>query len=479
MLIAAAVGGLAALLAAGALMIGACASVLGIESGILESDGSTEDVSTSMSPEAAAADSGAAADATSTEASACSLRSTDSVDGLFVLSSTGNDNQTCGSPSSPCATVSYALSEASMRGKTKLFVGPGTYVESIALFGGLTIEGAWDVEGAAWSPDCTLTAANLTSIEAPADASVTITADNLGGSATLRWLTVLSKEPAAVLPGESIYGISARGASTVLTLDTVVATVTSGGNGSAGEPGSAGAPAGTTGCSPADGGAGLAGELGTPSDGGTFTSAGWVAGPGGVGGAGRTGSPGTLGEDGGCQTKCSCLPGNCGGFYTACAQAGQSGCGGEGGAGGHGGAGGGSSIALYVWGAEVTCVDAFLTAASGGNGGAGGVGGEGGAGSQGAPGAELTCAPQCGVNGSGCVDVGGVSPTAEGGAAGGRGGPGGAGGVGGGGAGGWACAYYVGAAGAVTATATSLQVGEAGAGGGPGGVTGIAKGACP
>jgi hypothetical protein len=406
------------------------------------------------------------------------MRGVDDVNGVFVLPS-GQDNQTCGSRAAPCMTIAQGVSRASKQGKTKLYVGPGTYVESVGLVAGLTVEGAWDVQGSVWSPDCSLTSANLANLEAPADASTTVLAEDLNGAATLRLVTVLSKDPSAVGPGESIYGILARGASTALTLDTVVVTVAAGGDGVTGNAGATGAPAALTGCTASDGAGGLPGSAASPSDGGTFTINGWAPGAGGPGGVAGNGHAGSAGGDGGCEVDaCSCMPGNCTAHFTECAASGESGCGGAGGTGGQGGLGGGSSVALYVWGANVTCVDSYLTAGNGGNGGNGGDGGAGGAGSAGEPGAQLQCNAQCGVNPSGCVVVG-AWLTADGGAPGGLGGAGGTGAAGGGGAGGWSCGYYVDGTGTVKTTATSFQVGSAGHGGAPSGAGGAAKGTCP
>ena len=420
--------------------------------------------------------------------SACSARVVDDVNGVFVAPS-GADDLACGTRQLPCHSLQMGLTQAGTLGKSIVYAAAGTYVESVSLTGGLSMEGAWGIDGLTWSPRCDLDAGGASVVQAPPGQNVTITADSLNGAATLRLLAIESQPaPSAGMPAQSLYGVVARGTTTTLTLDQVVLNVASGADGVAGARGDPGAPAQGTGC-PAANDAGTPGNGGTAATGGQFGSGGYTPGDGQQGSTGATGPVGAAGSAGACKTGCGqCLDTvHC--AYTSesemvCGAQGQGGCGGSGGIGGGGGGGGGSSIALYVWDALVTCVDTVFVSGNGGAGAPGGAGGDGGAPTSGAAGAPASCETGCSFqcdagcsSGPTCVIA---TQSAGGGAAGATGQPGVTGEPGGSGAGGWSCGYYAGGSGLVTVLgASTFSVGDAGTGGSPAAANGVAGTKCP
>jgi hypothetical protein len=463
---------IAALVSAGAL--GACASVLGIEDGVLDvGDGSVPD---------AGGDGTLASDGAEASADAgCASRTPDDAHGVFAATS-GADLFDCGARGSPCQTVQKAIARAQTLGATTVYASQGTYFGQISLAAGIAVEGGWSTQ---WSPLCGASASSAVTLQAPSTSNATVIASQLGGTATLRTLTVASKAAADVGSGESLYGVVASGASTLLVLDGVVVQVAAGGDGPKGATGATGDGGSTMGCTAQDGANGGVGNVGDAGL-GDFQSSGYVSIPGSGGGAGSPGNAGMVGGPGSCATCLlngqDCFQAGGGGCPspgtgTFCADAGIAGCGGAGGAGGGPGQGGGSSVALFVWGATVTCTSGALHAGSGGAGGAGGTGGTGGSGGEGLVGATASCTASCRPTGGGCVP--GTPETLDGGAAGGLGGAGGPGGQGGGGAGGWSCAAYAGGDASVSLGAMSLSSAEAGAGGPPNGSPGDSKEQCP
>jgi hypothetical protein len=300
-------------------------------------------------------------------------------------------------------------------------------------------------------------------LQMPDSAHVVVTAD-FTGPATLRYLTVLGKT-ASPLPGESVYGVFAKGAS--LAFEAVTVNV---GPAGAGVDGDAGAPGSTGGtkCATGAGTAGLAGTPGVGADAGAMGPAGYVP----VNGAPGLGD-GKVGSNGTCTAACAgneytvCKPNtvNCS-KAQGCVSA-LAGCGGTPGQGGAGGAGGGSSIAVFGWDATLTLTGGSFVGGNGGNGGKGGNGGSGGGGGTGTTEQE-GCATCSGTN---CGSVGNTTV-----AAGGLGGTGGAGGTGGGGAGGWSYGVFAGGPqGKITVVQPPLyQHGTQGTGGPPNGTSGQA-----
>ncbi len=352
--------------------------------------------------------------------------------GLFVAP-TGSDTAPC-SQAAPCATIQHAIGVA--RNTTPpvppIYVqGDHTYTEQLTLQAGVQIIGGWSADWA--THDCT----PPTIVQAPPPMTTTVLA-SYAGTSTLSSLTVESKANAN--PGETIVGISATGASTVLDLSYVVVNVAGGGDGLAGSAGDAGVAV-TAACATAgDGGASeVPGGKGTGADAGWFTDTGFASmtgGPGGTGGNGMNGPAGAAGSCIRCYATCTgtiLCSGTDGGVE--CGNPGEPGCGGPGGFGGVGGGTGGSSVALFVSGATVKLTGGILQS---GNGGAGGPGGPGGGGAAGSVGAEGTVSASCGTT---CASVSstcsvGNPETAAGGAPGGKGGAGAGGGAGGDGAGG-------------------------------------------
>jgi hypothetical protein len=403
----------------------------------------------------------------------CRDRQASDSTGIYV-STSGTDGASCGDRVQPCRLIQTGINRADMLGRSVVYVNAGTYDERLTLAAGIRVEGGWGAVGQVWSPICTATASEAVTVQ-PSSGNTTVFADALGGTASLAWLSIKSKQ-AASAPGESLYGVFARGTTTRLDLEQVRITVGPGGNGSSGARGADGIP-GTGMCTPAgDGLKGSDGALGGGAVPGTFDMNGYVPGDATVGPTGGVGHNGVAMEGAsscvGCWAVCqirqgtadqcesSVGPDSCG------MNDGSPGCGGPGGRGGQGGRGGGSSIALFVWGATVNVIGGSL---AGGNGGLGAAGGAGGNGGPGAAGVEGTKGPLC-LSGQCIYQVTGGSScssllrSVQGrGGVGGNGGPGGIGGQGGGGAGGSSFAVYKGGGGNVTVSAeTALANGSAG-----------------
>ena len=405
-------------LALGALA-SACAAIWGFEDGL---PGGVRDGGATDAPNDGALLEGRAPD--------CRTLTASDMEGIFVSRAQGTADAACGTRAAPCKTVQLGLDRArATPGKTQVYVARGAYMESITLHGGVSVVGGFNLD---WSRACSEPSGSVVQIQA-VDKAITVTAEDLDTPALLSDLGVLSK-PAG--PGESLFGVVARGTGTRLGLTDVVIRVSAGGAGVRGPSGDAGAP-GAASCPPEDGGPGLAVDAsGNGGEGGAFVREGFVSAAGARGDPGNPGRNGAPGADGGCVT-CHTCGGTvvCGSLSSAdaCGAAGASGCGGGGGLGGGGGGGGGSSVALYVWDAQVNLARSALSAGGGGNGALGGGGGPGAQGGTGARGnATTTCFTACGgVLGS----CGSAPASAEGGAgtSGGTGAPGARGGAGGGG----------------------------------------------
>jgi hypothetical protein len=402
--------------------------------------------------------------------SACTGKTVDVDAGVFV-SLGGSTAGNCGSQQSPCSTVQAGLDRAYAASRTIVYVSHGTYMESISLRAGITLQGGWEVIGTSWTPNC-VDPSGAVVIHAPPTATVSAVADNLGGLATISTLTLLSKAQVDVQPGESLYGVMATGATTRLTLDDVVVQTANGGDGPSGGGGATGPTGGP--CSvDGDGGAGAPGAQGGGAEGGVFTRTGYMPGVGSAGSNGASGETGSEATPPTCLPCGSCTSLNCGfspNGSQSCGVAGPPGCGGGGGGSGSGGRGGGSSVPLYVWDATVQIVAGTLVAGDGGTGGNGGPGGTGGPSGSGSTGSN---GPGCTVRCSGlavCTSFMGAGA----GGTGGLGGHGGQGGVGGGGAGGSSLAIVQGGSAVVDVKGTLLAHGSAASGGGPDGGSGAA-----
>jgi len=384
-------------------------------------------------------------------------RTPDADAGVFV-SLAGRDDSQCGSMGSPCRTLEAGLAQAEARGRPKLYVGRGQFDASFELFSPITLSGGWD---AAWQRDCQR---SDTVLKAKASADTqgrpVVSVRDVDGQVRLEQLALHSKDQPLITAGESVYGLFVVGVKTRLQLAAVDIKLAHAGDGSAGAPGTP-ASAAVSSCNPADGAAGVAGARGSAVA-GQFSAQGYTPGDG------RAGTPGSAGAAGSrslareasantyaCQSPCGeALP-----VTLPKGEDGRAGCGGPGGAAATPGSGGGSSVALYVWGADVQADGGFLQAGDGGDGGAGAEGGKGGRGAPGVNGAAgrvVTIEPSC------CGDPTNVSAPGGTGMA---GGDGGRGGDAAGGSGGFSYAVYVGGSGRFEAKQTVLQAGAKGKGG--------------
>ncbi len=393
----------------------------------------------------------------------CAPITVDDAAGVFVVSGS-SDTGSCGSRMNPCATIGYALMQASiMPGKTTVYVSPGTYPESIALIDGIGISGGWNVSGTLWTHDCNAAHVQI----APPTSDRVVSANMLSTMVTLEYLTV--DNPMRAGTGQSVYGIFSLSSS--LSLNGVAVTVAAGGGGSPGSPGTMGAPGGTS-CPAGNGANGSPGAPGTGGAAGTYSSMGFTAGDGTPAGTGAPGADGTAGGTN-CKsfndcTGSDCTVGNCTFSPLQKCQTSANGCGGGGGSGGGAGTGGGASIGLFAWGGNVTIAGGSISTGSGGAGGAGGQDGTGGTGSSGS---VTTSAgfSACPLNPTCPSNCNNQTMYVTGGAAGGTGGTGGTGGGGGGGAGGDSYAYYAGGGATVIVSGTALVPASSAATGGQGG----------
>jgi hypothetical protein len=403
----------------------------------------------------------------------------DEANGVFVAEH-GQDmppGATCGTARLPCKTVTRGIAVARLNERSVVHVGSGTFVEDgLTLSAGMTLVGGWSELGGDWTGLCGSDAPTKT-VLMPQTSNITLRAEELGGTAHVKALTLRSREGDAA-PGESFYGLHVTGATSRVELEQVHIEVRAG---AVGAPGARGAE-GVAQSSSCENGAAGPGAPGGPAPAagpaGEFGSAGYQPAAGLAGLTGGVGEGGTVGanvECRNCQSHCSGgVSGPCwaGSQQNICAGAGKGGCGGGGGGGGEGGGGGGSSVALFAWDATVLAHRSTLRAGDGGQGGTGGEGGPGAAGAAGRRGDDVQCPSGSGV----CVYMGGPCVpqpmTVPGGAAGGVGGTGGAGGPGGGGSGGHSYAAFRGGSSMLILEETSLEHGAAGAGG-----TGAVEGA--
>lgn len=401
----------------------ACAGILGIEDGVLESSEGGTDATTDSQPGTDAGHDAPASDAPQGDASGCEARTVDDATGIYVTLY-GADNASCGTRASPCLTVQQGIAQAQLLQRSTVYIARGTYTESVTVGSGITLEGAWDTVNSSWVPICGTDELSAVALAMPSTANVVVTAVSGATGVGLRYLSVLGN-PAAPPPGQSLYGVFASNAS--VTLDSVIVTMGNASDGTGGDAGTSG-HTGLGTCPGSTGAAGTSAGDAPPTVPGTFGPSGYAA------SGGQTGSPdGGFGSSGtcsvGCITQC-----------TTCAEACMApaaGCGGFPGTGGAGGQGGGSSIAVYGWNAQITVIGGALTAGNGGSGGNGGDGGPGGPGAAYVQGLQATCLSLC--SDAGCASVGDTAAEIAS-----NGGPGGAGGHGGGGAGGWSYAIYAG-----------------------------------
>jgi len=374
----------------------------------------------------------------------------------------------CGTQTAPCPTISDGLTAASQAlaatpGTATIWVAQGSYMESITVPSGISIQGGFT---ATWTQPDGGDASAGTVITAVSGATVSV--KDLVQPVTLSTLTLMGSPSPG--PSGSVYGVFATSdhdASAPLTLDRVVVLLGPGGPGQPGMPGGMGPVAPPTCGTSSTPSVGVPGGSATTN--GSFSENGFSPANGMNGGQGGGGTTGTAGMQ---VCNSSCWPG-CGAFgcndvvgeSSVCAAGGAAGCGGGGGFGGMGGGGGGSSIALFAWNVPVTVKNGSLIAGNGGAGATGGSPGQGNQGSQGGAPATETCHASCTQNGFTCtnndVPVIGNAGTV--------GGVGASGGMGGQGAGGSSYSvYWAGSSSPQFIGAVQYQQGTPGSGSVPG-----------
>lgn len=368
-------------------------------------------------------------------------------DSVYVLQGGSTIVSACGTKGDPCGTLAVGVEVANANRAKAIYIGPGTYAESLTIPSGVSVEGGFSVSGSTWTPLCD----NITTKLAP-DAATVVDAENVLNAA-VRFLTIVTKPHGD--PGESLFAVRVN--QSTLTLENLNVVAELAGPGTAGSN-AQGTDTTDTSCNGA--GAGAAGDAGAPGAAGSFADDGYQAGAGG--GAGTSGARGAGGAysapacNNACVSTCtfnayatddSGVPiddaGNevtdgatgecdmtttqvCGGDVAPT-------CGGAGGLGGAGGTGGAASAAVFAIGAQtnLTIVGGSLASAGGGLGGPGGSGASGASGDTQRNGNTASCNTGCD---NACDNPASPQPLA--GATASAGGNGGTGGQGGGGAGG-------------------------------------------
>ena len=433
----------------------------------------------------------------------------DGIDGnesqaIFVAVTGINSNP--GTKAAPVRTITEGILKAQAGAKTQVYIGNGTYAETVTLVNGISLYGSY-LPASGWSRSAT---AN-TQITGSSSAGVVMGIEGNNITSTTAIDRVMVVTPNATQPGSSNYGIYCNSCAGVrLSNSTIIAGSGSPGvagtNGTAGASGSNGLPGGSGSCdgdvlvqggaggnSPCGrtGGAGGAGGRtinngvsGQTGVGGTSGGIGGVDGdPGGDGQPGGNGAAGSIGTNGTGGSGGSISGGFWSGTFGANGTAGSNGNGGGGGGGGGGqngtfvddgtgnggggggaggcggglgtgGTAGGGSFGLFVISSNgFTITNNTIQSSNGGAGGAGGTGGNGGTGGTGGAGGTA-CSFEVGTGGNG-----------------GSGGIGGRGGHGGGGAGGPSFAIYRNST-TLSTTGNTLSNGAGGNGGTSSGTSG-------
>ncbi len=364
----------------------------------------------------------------------------DGVDGIAaraIFVREGGNDAAPGTRAEPKRTIAAAITAAQAAGVGfAVYIAAGTYAETITLASGVSLYGGYN--GSDW----TRAAGNVTTIQGGTTAVV---ANELAGATVLQRLTIVSA--AATTPGESSYGVRARGGSSRLTLQACTITAGAGAVGVAGTDGVMGATG-------ANGGMGGVATSSNGAAGTAGTSA--CAGAGGGGGAGRFG-------------QAAGVSGNAGMMVTG------------GGAGGAAGGGGGAGLCVagvVTNGGSAAPASAAAAGSPGGNGANGTAGSNVGSfatdtglyvppgGGVGTPGRAGGGGGGGGSGGGGSIPCGTLMCCGTGSGGGGGGGAGGCGGTAGGGGGGGGGSFAVLSVGAmVTIDGGSLTAGAGGVGG--------------
>ena len=119
----------------------------------------------------------------------------DDSDAVFVLPGGSTIVSSCGTKVDPCGTIAVGITVANANRAKALYLGPGTYDETITMQSGLSIEGGFMVQGSTWTALCD----NLMTTIAPSTANVVQASGIL--NAALGFLTVETKGHGA--PGEA------------------------------------------------------------------------------------------------------------------------------------------------------------------------------------------------------------------------------------------------------------------------------------
>ena len=483
--------------------IAACANIFGITGGVLEDgsvpfDGASSEGAADAGPDAPFDGGYIPPDANYADCGS-GARSVSADAGWFVKAGAPHPPSADCSINNPCGALQDAIGVASPAGGGTIFIASGVYNEALLFDNNtapLSFQGGWDVDGSAWTPQCT---SNLAIIAGDPSHNATVELDQTPNTISFSLLEI-SNQPASVQPGTNLYGILALSPAS-LVLDNVNIFV---GDAGAGSNGSGTVPifsdASPTDCNvPGNGANGSGGANGSPAA-IAPTTTGFVeqpsATPGFPGYWGQTGTGGTDGSCANCVDQCNILNvGDCDAAVLptcaaqtdlVCGSPGMAGCGGQGGYGGIGGTSGGSSIGIFLYQGNLVVTNGAISAGAGGVGGAGypgDFGYTGGTGTMGNPGYCTDysgCGSMCFPFGPpSCMPEGGSTSLLPGGNPGGDGGNGGAGGQGGGGAGGNSYGVYVYGVASVSLSGihyASQSAAPGGAVGGPSGGSGNTNG---
>ena len=274
---------------AGACALTACASIFGIHTGELE-DGGAGDAATDVPSDYVVHD---AIDLDVNTAVCEGGVSPVSADQAVWVSGAGSDVSSCGTQTSPCKTIGFALSVRGTR--TVVYADHATFTEALALGASqanVTIQGGFVYDGGGgWSPQCDT---SLTTIQAPDEAGAAAIDIQGTSGVTLRLLTVRSKTNGDL--DETVYAVRVIDSTAVL-LDNVSMLAQNGGQGTMGTGGSTG------GCVTGGNGTGAAGAPGGPGSFGTIGPNGYQVTIAPAGDAGDIGTS-TDGGTGRCTGPC-------------------------------------------------------------------------------------------------------------------------------------------------------------------------------
>lgn len=215
---------------------------------------------------------------------------------VFVDGSSGVDTND-GGPLAPMRTITAGIAKAQALGFSQVHVAGGTYVESVTLASGVSVDGGYSRQNE-WKKDATLYPTLLLGI--PTDqGTIGISALHIDQETTLADMTILAPDPIAL--GTSAYGLRCIHCEALHVLRVTIEA----GNGAPGKPGAKGADGLSASQHPQ--GNGKNGVL-DPDKIFAICYKGDVPAPGGEGGAVPGGNAGGAGGNGGFQTNTSSFP---------------------------------------------------------------------------------------------------------------------------------------------------------------------------